>query len=99
MDHFYYRLIPPRPTFPGDMTDAEGAIMDEHVVYWSELIGERKAVVYGPVLDPLGVYGVAVVEVEDEATARAIASGDPAITSQSGFRFELHPMPDAKVRS
>jgi hypothetical protein len=34
MSHFLYKLIPPRSTFPGDMTEAEGAIMQEHFAYW-----------------------------------------------------------------
>jgi uncharacterized protein len=96
--HFLYKLIPPRPTFPGDMTEAEGAIMQEHFGYWSGLVGERRAVVYGPVMDPKGTYGIAVVEVDDDTGARQIAGNDPAITSNAGFGFELHPMPDAIAR-
>jgi hypothetical protein len=96
--HFIYKLIPPRPTFPADMTEAEGAIMQEHFGYWAGLIEARQAVVYGPVMDPKGTYGIAVVEVEDEANARRIAEHDPAITSDTGFGFEVHPMPDAIVR-
>jgi uncharacterized protein YciI len=98
MAHFLYRLIPPRPTFPGDMTEEEGAIMQQHFGYWEGLIRERQAVAYGPVMDPKGTYGIAVVEVDDEATAKGIAENDPATTSNAGFRFELHQMPDAIVR-
>lgn len=98
MAHFLYKLIPPRPTFPSDMTEDEGAIMQEHFGYWGKLISERRAVVYGPVMDPKGTYGVAVVEVEDEAAAQRIAEGDPAIRSDAGFGFEVHQMPDAIVR-
>jgi uncharacterized protein YciI len=98
MAHFFYKLIPPRPTFPADMTEKEGAVMQEHFGYWARLIEERRAVAYGPVMDPNGTYGVAVVDVDDEATARGIAEGDPAITANAGFGFEVHPMPDAIVR-
>jgi uncharacterized protein YciI len=98
MAHFVYRLIPPRPTFLGDMTQDEGAIMQEHFGYWEQLIKERQAVAYGPVMDPKGTYGIAVVEVEDEAAANRIAENDPAITSNADFRFELYQMPDAIVR-
>jgi len=98
MKHFFYKLIPPRPTFPVDMTEAETVIMQEHFVYWSSLFAEHKAVVYGPVMDPKGSFGVAVVELEDESTAKSIAGNDPAIKSNAGFRFELHLMPDAIVR-
>jgi uncharacterized protein YciI len=98
MAHFLYKLIPPRPTFPGDMTEEEGAIMQEHFGYWDGLIKTRRAVAYGPVMDPKGSYGIAVIEVEDEAAASGVAENDPAITSGAGFAFELHQMPDAIVR-
>ncbi|HEX2292648.1 MAG TPA: YciI family protein [Gaiellaceae bacterium] len=98
MPHFLYRLIPPRPTFPADMTDEEGAIMQEHFGYWAATIERREAVAYGPVMDPNGTYGIAVVEVDHEASARRLAEEDPAIAAGAGFRFELHPMPDAIAR-
>lgn len=72
--------------------------MQEHVAYWLGLMKELKVVVVGPVLDPKGTYGIAVLEVEDELTAQDIASNDPAITSQAAFRFEVYSMIDAKVR-
>jgi hypothetical protein len=98
MNHFLFKLVPPRPTFPSDMTEAEGAIMEAHFGYWAGLIADRKAVAYGPVMDPNGTYGIAVVEVADEAAARSIAADDPAIQSTAGFGFELHAMADAMVR-
>ena len=98
MNHFLYKLIPPRSTFPGDMSETEGAIMQAHFGYWVELMEKRKAVAYGPVLDPTGTYGIAVVEVSDEATARGIATDDPAIRSRAGFSYELYPMADSIVR-
>jgi hypothetical protein len=98
MAHFLYKLIPPRPTFPADMTEEEGPIMQEHFGYWSRIIRERQAVAYGPVMDPKGTYGIAVLEVEDDTTATRIAENDPAIISNAGFDFELHPMPDAIAR-
>jgi uncharacterized protein len=98
MVHFLYKLVPPRPTFPADLTDEEGAIMQEHFGYWARLVEERKAVAYGPVMDPKGTYGIAVVEVDEEASAKRIAENDPAVVSDAGFAFELHPMPDAIAR-
>jgi uncharacterized protein len=98
MKYFFYKLIPPRPTFPRDITEAEATIMQEHFAYWLGLMKDRQVVAVGPVLDPKGTYGIAVLEVEDESIAQEIASNDPAITSQAGFRFEVHSMIDAKVR-
>jgi uncharacterized protein len=98
MNYFLYRLIPPRPSFARDMTEAEGTIMQAHFAYWLSLLEQGKVVVVGPVLDPKGTYGIAVLEVEDEALAENLAENDPAITSKAGFSFELHSMIDAKVR-
>jgi uncharacterized protein len=56
-------------------------------------------VVYGPVMDPNGSYGIAVLDVEDDAEARRIAEADPAISVDAGFGFEVHPMPDTIVRT
>jgi uncharacterized protein len=98
MNYFFYKLIPPRPSFSEDMTEAEGKIMQEHFAYWRGLMKEGKVVVVGPVLDPKGIYGIAVLEAEDEALAQSVAENDPAITSKASFSFEVHPMMDAEVR-
>jgi uncharacterized protein len=73
MNYFLYRLIPPRPSFARDMTEAEATIMQEHFAYWLGLLEQRKVVVVGPVLDPKGTYGIALLEVEDEALAENLA--------------------------
>jgi uncharacterized protein len=99
MTHFLYKLVPPRATFPMDMSDAEADVMHAHFGYWAEVIAQRKAVAYGPVGDPRGTYGVAILDVTDEDTARQVIRSDPAVLSQVGFDFELHPMPDAIVRT
>ena len=98
MNHFLYKLIPPRPTFPADITPVEGAIMEAHFGYWAGVIADRRAVAYGPVADPRGTYGIAVIEVSDEAAARDIAGQDPAIRAGAGFNFEILPMDNAIVR-
>ena len=98
MKHFFYKLIPPRPAFPADMTEAEAAIMQEHFAYWSNLLAKRTVIAYGPVMDPKGTFGVAILEVEEESVAKIIAEDDPAIKSNAGFLFELHPMPDTIAR-
>lgn len=91
-----YKLIPPRPTFAQDMTEVERKVMQEHVVYWKALTDIGTAIVFGPVLDPKGPWGVAVVEVADEADARALGTNDPAV--KAGLTFEVYAMPDTVVR-
>ena len=85
------RLVSPRPTFPMDMTDSERRVMQEHVVYWTALRDKGIAIVFGPVLDPKGVWGVAVVETSDEANARALLVNDPVEKAGLG-RIEIYPM-------
>jgi uncharacterized protein YciI len=94
MNHFLYRLIPPRPTFHQDMSEAEAAIMVRHVTYWQELVDRGTALVFGPVGDPAGVWGLAVVEAETDEHVRALGDADPAVVSLLA-RFEICPMPGA----
>ena len=47
----------------------------------------------GPVLDPAGPFGLAVVEVEDEAGARALGLADPVVAADVGFSCEVMPTP------
>ena len=82
MSHFVYRLIAPRPTFgPGDMTDAEAAIMGDHAQYWSQLVTRGTALLFGPVLDPAGTWGLAVVVADSDADVREIRDLDPAVST------------------
>jgi hypothetical protein len=62
MKYFLYKLLPPRPTFPQDMTEAEGELIQEHINYWKTLVDKRIAVIFGPVADPRGIYGLAIIE-------------------------------------
>lgn len=55
---FLYKLIPPRPTFVQDMTEAEIKAMEEHAVYWKGLTDRGIAIAFGLVLDPKGPWGL-----------------------------------------
>lgn len=91
MEKKYYaaKLHGPRPTFPHDMTDEEKAIMQQHVAYGRKLMDEGIIIVYGPVLDPAGVYGLGIFCVETEDQLKKLLADDPA--AQIG-RYEYHPM-------
>jgi uncharacterized protein YciI len=95
--HFVYRLIPPRPTFAADMTEAEQAIMGEHAAYWTDLFEEGRVPVFGVVLEQASAWGLAVVEADTEDDLRAIASEDPAVKTQL-CTFEIGVMPGPSVR-
>jgi uncharacterized protein YciI len=81
MATFVFRLIAPRPTFALDMTDAERAIMADHAAYWQPVVESGRMVVFGPVLDGTGSWGLGVVEDEDEEALREFAAGDPVVTT------------------
>ena len=87
--HFFVKLISPRATFAQDMTAEERAIMQQHGAYWTGLMHQGIAVVFGPVMDPAGVYGVGIVKVTDEGHLRSLIDGDPATTLN---RYEYWPM-------
>ncbi|MDQ3857717.1 MAG: YciI family protein [Actinomycetota bacterium] len=96
MSYFLYKLIPPRPTFDTDMSETEQATMGEHVAYWQGLVDRGTAIVFGPVGDPAGVWGLAVVEAVSTQQVHALGNADPAVTSRVA-RFEACPMPGAIV--
>lgn len=98
MSFFVLKLIPPRPTFgSGDMTEAEAAIMGDHIAYWTQQLADGVAVVFGPVADPAGNWGLAVVEADAEADVLALRAADPVITSGLAT-IEIYPMPIAIAR-
>lgn len=90
--YFVCRLLSPRPTFPMDMTAAERVFMDAHVVYWREQLAAGRVVVFGPVMDPKGPWGLAVVRAKDMAEVLALEAADPVITAEAGFSYETLPM-------
>jgi uncharacterized protein len=81
MSTFVFRLKAPRPTFALDLTDEEREIMGLHAAYWQRFIDSGQMVVFGPVLDNTGSWGLGVVEAEDEDELRAFAAGDPVVTT------------------
>src|SRR5262245_36283103 len=92
--YFFIRTRNPRPSFHLDMTADERALMQRHVAYWSEHAASGTAIVFGPVMDPRGVYGVGVYQVEDEAAMHALIALDPA---KGLLEYDVFPMPRAVV--
>jgi uncharacterized protein len=84
MPTFVIRLEAPRPTFALDMTDEEREIMGRHAAHWQRFIDSGQMVVFGPVLDSGGSWGLGVVEAEDEDELRTFAESDPVVTTGTG---------------
>jgi uncharacterized protein len=81
VDTFVFRLKTPRPNFALDMSDEERQIMARHAVHWQPFIDSGQMVVFGPVLDATGSWGLGVVEAGDEDELRAFAADDPVVTT------------------
>ena len=79
MPTFVFRLKAPRPTFALDMSEEERALMQRHAAHWQPLIDSGQMVVFGPVLEASGSFGLGVVEAEDEEQVRAFADNDPVV--------------------
>jgi len=96
--HYYFALIPPRPTFIQDMTDAERALMDKHGAYFQQQFDAGKLLLYGPVMAADGAFGLAILEVADEAEARQFGENDPSVRGGLN-RFEFYPMQVVAARA
>jgi hypothetical protein len=87
--YYFLKLNPPRPSFTLDMTAEERQIMQDHAVYWRPHVDNGTAIVIGPVLDPKGGYGVAILGVKDEQELNQLVNSDPATALGT---YEIYPM-------
>ena len=76
-----------------DMTDSEKKVMQEHSVYWRTQMEKGQIVMYGPVADPRGAWGIGIVNMSTAKEVEEFGKNDPAIKSSTGFKFEFYPMP------
>jgi uncharacterized protein YciI len=96
MTLFLFRLIPPRADFAQTMTDAEQQAMSAHMEYWQQLLTDRRVLVYGPVADPEGVWGMGVVRADSQQEALLIGENDPVI-AQGVCTFDVMEIMGAKT--
>jgi len=80
------------------MTPEEGAMMQEHAVYWAKMMQAGVAYAFGPVMDPKGPWGLGLLRLPDEEAMRRFEAGDPVIRSERGFRYEVLPFLKLVVR-
>jgi uncharacterized protein YciI len=76
--YYFVRLNPSRPDFAQTLTEEERTIMQAHALYWRGHMKEGKVVVFGPVFDPKGAFGLGIVGVESEEELMGIIDKDPA---------------------
>jgi len=86
---YFLKLNPPRASFMTDMTPAERTTMQQHVAYWAPYVQDGTVIVLGPVMDPKGGFGIAVVQVNDSEHLEGLLAADPA----NGLnQYECYPM-------
>ncbi|MEO3758673.1 YciI family protein [Mycobacterium sp. B14F4] len=61
------------------MTEGEQQAMAAHMEYWQRLLADGRVVVYGPVADPEGVWGLGVLRAADRAEVLTIGENDPSV--------------------
>jgi uncharacterized protein YciI len=98
MPHYLCKLKPPRTTFLSDMAPDEAQLMGAHRVYWTPRVETGVVVAMGPVADPDGGYGVAIIEAPSEAVLEAMQNADPVIAAGRGFAYENRLMLGIAVR-
>lgn len=84
MPTYILRLTSPRPDFALNMSDEEREIMGRHAAHWKPYVESGQMVVFGPVLDSTGSWGLGVIELDDEDELRAFAATDPVVTTGTG---------------
>jgi hypothetical protein len=89
LKHYFLKLNPPRLSFTLDMTTQERAVMLAHIQYWMPYVQDGTVIVLGPVADPKGGYGIAIIGVNDQSLLDRLVAGDPANGLCS---YEIHPM-------
>jgi uncharacterized protein YciI len=76
---FLFRLIPPRADFAQTMTASERQAMARHTEYWLQMLDDGRVVVYGPVADTEGVWGLGVLRAESQQEAILLGQNDPVV--------------------
>jgi len=96
--HYFFKLIPPRPSFIQDMSDDERRLMDEHGRYFQEHFELGTLLLYGPVMASGGAFGLGILEVDSERDARQFGEHDPSVRAGMNA-FEIHPMRVSAARA
>jgi len=78
---FLFKLIPPRADFAYTMTDDEQQAMGRQQEYWRTLTEQGRVIVYGPVADPEGVWGMGVVRAPSRAEVIDLGNHDPVVAA------------------
>lgn len=96
MSQFISFLEPGSPTFPGDGTPDEFAIVSQHFSYLQEKLANDKLVLAGRTQDEMPI-GIVIFDAVDMDEAITFSKQDPAVSSGL-FRVTVRPYAVALVR-
>lgn len=65
--------------------------MTQHAAYWAELFKTGKVLLIGPVMDPKGAWGMAVLETATQDEAQQMGDNDPSVKAGIN-KIEISPM-------
>ena len=94
MNWYLIRLVPPRPDFGSTMSVDERGAMMRHVAYWRTHLEAGRALIFSPVADPAGDWGMGVLRAESPEEIADIEAADPAVIAGVG-RYETLLLPGA----
>ena len=87
--HFVVKFTPRRPDFAKTMTDEDKNIVQQHTAYWKDYMNKGIMLVFGPVYDPKGTYGLGIIAVDSEEQISKLMENDPASKIHN---YEYYPM-------
>ncbi|WP_127474701.1 YciI family protein [Microbacterium sulfonylureivorans] len=97
MSHWLYRIVPTRPEMVADATPDEQRVVGAHFDYLVQLKERGILILAGRTQETVGTFGLTIFEADDEAAARAVMDGDPAVAA-GVFAASLHPYAVAVAR-
>ena len=65
--------------------------MGQHVAYAQQFFGAGKLLAFGPVLAPVGSFGMAILQVDTEDELREFIAADPTVVAGMN-RYTAAPM-------
>ncbi|HWI32388.1 MAG TPA: YciI family protein [Microbacterium sp.] len=97
MAQWLYRIVPTRPEMVADPTADEQRIVSAHFRYLVDLKERGVLILAGRTQEHADTFGITIFEADDEAAARAVMDGDPAVAA-GVFAASLHPYAVAVAR-
>ena len=88
---YFVRIYPAREHFLSTMTQAEGAAMRAHFLYWKARMAERKLILAGPIPIEPGTFGILILRTTDKSEAEDLMRHDPSVM-QNVMKFEVYPL-------